>query len=123
MGSYVEINDTLRITKEQGFPSELVYSIHCKKPFELRDFFGKIYSFSNKPTIRIYKAPPVRNFLVEDIGGKWLYWGLVHIVEITHDYVSKMTSGKFTIIHIYSPQEMKQAQHIIDTDTDTDYLS
>src|SRR3989344_4100688 len=107
MGSFIEINDTLRITKEQGFPSELEYKKHCIKPFKTSDFVGKIFLFSNKPAIRIYKAPPVRNFLVEDIGGKWLYWGLVHIIEITHDYVQQTTSGKFTIICLYSPEEMK----------------
>ena len=28
MGSYVEINDTLQITKEQGFPKELDWKQH-----------------------------------------------------------------------------------------------
>ena len=28
MGSFIEINDTLRITKEQGFPKELDYEKH-----------------------------------------------------------------------------------------------
>lgn len=123
MGSFVEINDTLRITKEQGFPGELVYEIHKKTPFKTENFAGKVFAFTDKPNIRIYKAPPVRNFLVEAIGDKWLYWGLVHILEITHDYVNKMTSGKFTIIHLYSPDEMRQAQRIVDQDTETDYLT
>lgn len=122
MGSFIEINDTLRITKEQGFPDFLDYDTHLKKPFTLKDVERKVFEFRDKPAIRIYKAPPVRNFLVEDIGGKWLYWGLVHIVEITHDYKKQTTSGKFTIIHLYTPEEMKQAQTIIDQDLETDYL-
>ena len=44
--------------------------------------------------------PPVRNFLVENIDGKWLYWGLIHIIEVKHDYINKTTSGKFKIIYI-----------------------
>lgn len=28
MGSYIEINDTLQITKEQGFPKELDWKKH-----------------------------------------------------------------------------------------------
>ena len=30
MGSYVELNDTLQITKEQGFPEELDWKQHLK---------------------------------------------------------------------------------------------
>ena len=33
MGSYVEINDTLQITKEQGFPKELNWKKHLKVPY------------------------------------------------------------------------------------------
>lgn len=122
MGSFIEINDTLRITKTQGFPDFLDYETHRKKPFTLKNVEGKIFEFKDKPAIRIYKTPPVRNFLVEDIGGKWLYWGLVHVVEITHDYRKQTTSGKYIIIHLYTPGEMKQAQTIIDQDLETDYL-
>lgn len=122
MGSFVELNDTLRISREQGFPAELTYGAHVKKPFTAADFSGRVFTFTGKPEIRIYKAPPVRNFLVEDVNGKWLYWGLVHITEITHDYVHKTTSGKFVIIHIYTPDEMKQAQQIIDRDTTNDFF-
>lgn len=31
MGSYIEINDTLQITREQGFPKELDWRKHKKK--------------------------------------------------------------------------------------------
>ncbi len=123
MGSFIEINDTLRITKEQGFPDELDYEKHKTKPYSAKDFEGKVFAFHDKPAIRIYKAPPVRNFLVQDIGGKWLYWGLVHILEVTHDYQKQTTSGKFIIQYIYTPEEMKSAQTIIDRDFSTDYLT
>ena len=33
MGSYVELNDTLQITKEQGFPEELDWKQHLKNPY------------------------------------------------------------------------------------------
>ena len=33
MGSYVEINDTLQITREQGFPKELSLEQHLKNPY------------------------------------------------------------------------------------------
>lgn len=41
MGSFIEINDTLRITKEQGFPLELDYGKHCAKTFTASDFSEK----------------------------------------------------------------------------------
>ena len=82
MGSLIEINDTLQISKEQGFPGELDYEKHKIKPFAASDFEGKIFEFKNKPKIRFYQIPPIRNFLVQNINGKWLYWGLVHVIEV-----------------------------------------
>jgi len=122
MGDLVELNDTLQITKEQGFPKELNLEKHLKKPFTSKDFEGKVFEFHNKPGVRIYKIPPVRNFLVENRGGKWIYWGLVHILETTCDYVKKTTSGKFKIIYIYTPQEMKKAHELIDRVTNTQFF-
>jgi hypothetical protein len=122
MGSFILLNDTLQITNEQGFPKELNYERHTKKPFTADDFKGRIFEFKDKPKIRLYQQPPVRNFLVQNIKGKWLYWGLVHIVEITHDNIKQTTSGKFKIIHIYTPEEMEQAHKLIDRNKDTDFF-
>ena len=122
MGSFIEINDTLKITKKQGFPEVLDYEKHKIKPFTVDDFKNKIFEFKNKPKIRIYKLPPVRNFLVQNIDGKWLYWGLVHVVEVHHDNIKQTTSGKFKIIYIYTPEEMKHAHRMIDRNKDTDFL-
>lgn len=76
MGSFIEINDTLRITKEQGFPKELDYKKHISVEggyFNAKMFEGKVFEFKEKPAIRIFKIPPVRNFLVEYTeDGKWL---------------------------------------------------
>ena len=123
MGSFIEINDTLQITNEQGFPEELNYNKHKIKPFTVDDFKDRIFEFKNKPKIRIYKLPPVRNFLVQNIDGKWLYWGLVHLLEVHHDNVKQTTSGKFKIIYIYTPEEMKHAHKLIDRNKDTDFLN
>ncbi len=122
MGSLVEINDTLQITREQGFPPELDYQRHLEKPLTAKDFEGRIFEFKDKPKIRIYHLPPVRVFLVQNIGEKWLYWGLVHIVEITHDNIKKTTSGKYIITHIFSPTEMKEAFRTIDRRDELDYI-
>ncbi len=123
MGSFIEINDTLQISKEQGFPKELDYEQHKIKPFQDSDFEGKFFEFKNKPKVRIYKLPPVRNFLVQNINGKWLYWGLIHVLAVVHDNVKQTTSGKFKIIHIYSPEEMKFAHKLIDRNKETDFLN
>ena len=108
MGSLIEINDTLRITKEQGFPEELNIENHLQDPYHLDNFRDKVFEFKSKPNIRLYKVPPVRNFLVEDIGGKWLYWGLCYIVEVALNYEKGETSGKFKIIRLNTPEEMRQ---------------
>lgn len=123
MGSFIEINDTLQLTKEQGFPEELDLEQHLKTPYDVRDYEDKIFTFRAKPGVRIYKLPPIRNFLVENKNGKWIYWGLVHIVETTCDYVNKTTSGKFKIMYINTPDEMKTAHELIDRNLDTQYFS
>lgn len=122
MGTFIETNDTLQITKEQGFPVELNLETHLNTPFTVNDFKDKIFEFKNKSNIRIYQQPPVRNFLVENKDGKWIYWGLVHVLEITHDYKDKTTSGKFKIIYINTPEEMKVSHRIIDRNSETDFF-
>ena len=123
MCSFIEINDTLQITIDQGFPIELDYDKHKIKPFIAEDFKDHIFEFKNKSKVRIYKLPPVRNFLVQNIDGKWLYWGLIHIIEVTHDNIKQTTSGKFKIIYIFTPDEMKYAHRLIDRNKDTDFLN
>jgi len=122
MGSFIEINDTLQLTKAQGFPSELSLEKHVEKPYSLDEFKDKIFAFQGKQDIRIYKIPPVRNFLVENREGKWIYWGQVHILEVTCDYVNKTTSGKFKIIRINTPEEMKTAFAVIDSRPGMNYF-
>ena len=60
---------------------------------------------------------------MENIGGKWIYWGLVHLVEVRSDYQNKITSGKFRIIKINTPEEMKTAFLITDMRPEMDYFA
>lgn len=114
MGSTITINDTLQLTYAQGFPAELDLATHLITPYSFDFIKDKIFSFNNKPTIRVFQAPPVRNFFVQNINEKWVYWGLVHILSIQHDYLAKTTSGTFKIIRLFSPTEMQQAFSLID---------
>lgn len=123
MGSFIEINDTLRITKEQGFPAELELKKHLATPYIMEDVEDKVFSFTAKPKVRVYQMPPVRVFLVEDLDGKWIYWGLCHILEIQHDYLKQETSGKYKIIYLNTPEEMKKAHELIDRNPQTNYFS
>ena len=104
MGSFIELNDTLQLTTEQGFPKELTLDKHLKKPFKAQDFKGKVFSFKDKPNMRLYHPAPNRVFLVHNINGKWLYWGHCQIIEQTINANTKTTSGKFIITKIYSPE-------------------
>jgi hypothetical protein len=122
MGSFVEVNDTLQLTKEQGFPAQLDLEQHFKHPITLAQVKNKTFSFHNKKDIRIYHSPPVRNFLAENRDGKWIYWGKVLLTEITHDYVKRTTSGKFRIITLFSPEEMREAFHVLDQRAEKDYF-
>ena len=111
MGSYVEFNDTLQITSEQGFPSELSLEKHIVKPLTAKDFEGRIFEFYDKNGARLYHPAPNRCFLVHNINGKWLYWGKIIVIEQTIKGESKekqATSGKYKIIEIYNPEYQEQ---------------
>jgi hypothetical protein len=122
MGSFIELNDTLQITKEQGFPEVLDLEKHLKTPFTAEQFKDKVFSFHDKQDVRVYQQSPTRNFFVENKEGKWIYWGLVHILETTCDYVNKTTSGKFKITYLYPPDEMKKAHEIMDRRAESQYF-
>lgn len=122
MGSFLEINDTLRISKKQGFPTELEIKKHLINPFKINDLKNKVYSFKNKPKIRYYHQPPVRIFLVEELNGKWLYWGLCHILELNYDYKKQVTSGKYQIIYLNTAEEMKQMFNLTDQRPEYNYF-
>lgn len=84
MGSIIEINDTLQITGDQGFPSTLLsLEKHLKEPITLSEVKGKVFSFAKKDRARIYQSDPVRVYLVQNIDGKWLFWGKIYIQSQT----------------------------------------
>jgi hypothetical protein len=122
MGTFIEINDTLQITREQGFPAELDFEKHKQKPFLASDFSDRVFEFRDKKDIRIYQVPPVRVFLAENIQGKWLYWGQCFVLETKLDMVNKTTSGKFKITKIFTPDEMRQAFKFLDSRPDFDFF-
>lgn len=123
MGSIIEINDTLQITAEQGWPKELDLKTHLQTPYTLDDVKDKVFEFKDKPRIRVYKQPPVRNFLAQCIGDKWVYWGLCFVLEVKHDYVNQTTSGKFTIIRLNTPEEMKEVFKHVDVRPELNYFA
>ena len=122
MGSQFTNNDTLQLTTEQGFPTELNYEKHLKSPYTKEDFEGKIFSFKDKPGLRIYHTPPVRVFLVHNIDGKWLYWATIQMLSISHDYLKLTTSGTYRIKKIFTPEQMHHAYDIIDDDIGKNHL-
>ena len=118
MGSFVEINDTLQLTEEQGFPVEIFnLEKHQVNPVTLKDVEGRIFEFKNKPSARIFQIDPVRVYFAHNINGKWLFWGRVLIqsqkVEksLNDDGSwtegSWKTSGTYKILNVYSPEYQK----------------
>ncbi len=108
MGSYVELNDTLQITTEQGFPEDVLnLEKHRINPIKLEEVAEKIFEFHDKTGARIFHPAPNRYFLVHNINGKWLYWGKIIMLEQTITGDSKntqTTSGKYKIIGVYDPE-------------------
>ena len=113
MGSFIEMNDTLQIMPKQGFPSDILnFSKHIKEPIKLNTVVGKEFT-SIKPRARIYHLAPTRVFLVENVEGKWLFWGKIVILEQRiHSKQGQpenwFTSGKFKIVDLYEPQYQKE---------------
>lgn len=117
MGSPIEINDTLNITREQGFPSDVLNrERHSAQPVQLADVAGKVFPFS-KPDARIYHLPPTRVYLVENIDNKWIFWGQALMqsqtiskqLEADGSWVEGnwVTSGTYSIIKLYDPEYQK----------------
>lgn len=113
MGNNIEVNDTLQITKQQGFPTDVFnLEAHRRSPVTLADVQGRRFQFNGKLGARIYHLEPTRVFLVENIDGKWLFWGHAQVQQQT---IAKLydasgnwsgewqTSGEFIISAVYSP--------------------
>lgn len=119
MGSPIEINDTLQLTTEQGFPAEILdLEDHCKVPLTADQFKGKIFHFHDKHDARIFHLDPVRVFLVHNIDGKWLFWGhaLIQNQEIKKRNAGSEwkageweTTGSYIIEQLYDPDYQRIA--------------
>lgn len=106
------MNDTLRISVEQGFPAHILnLERHRRKPITADELSLMVFGFHSKKGVRRYHPAPIRNFLVQDIDGKWLYWGkilmLMQIVE-GEDAETNQTSGKYRVLEIYDPVYQRQ---------------
>jgi len=123
MGSTIRVNDTLQITAEQGFPQVLSISNYLESPFTVSRFAGTAFSFQNKEGIRNFQQPPVQNFLVENHQGKHIYWGLITMLRVSHDYSANVTSGEYRLHTLYTLEQMKMAATLTGLASDLDYFS
>jgi predicted cupin superfamily sugar epimerase len=121
MGCFYELNDTLLLTKEQGFPSDVFdYKQHITDPVKLSDVKDKVFQFKGKPAARAFQLDPVRVYLFERTSNdKWLAWGEVLIQSLNIEHVKEshtpgnaikfqpgdwITSGTFKILKIFDPE-------------------
>ena len=123
MGSTIRVNDTLQITPDQGFPPALDIHQHIHALLSAAYFRDQIFSFHGKEGIRNFQQPPVQNFLVENRAGKHIYWGLITMLTVTHDYVGNVTSGTYRIHTIYTLEQMKMAAEMTGLASKLDYFS
>ena len=132
MGTMVELNDTLQLTTDQGFPAEVFdYAKHQRSPIVLDDVKGRLFSFHGKPSARIYQLDPVRVYLVHNIENKWLFWGraLIQSLEIekqlqkdgTWDGKSWITNGTYLIEQVYDP-DYQRAFTLVEAPADRNYF-
>ena len=127
MGSILEINDTLQLTTEQGFPSDLFnLERHRQRPITLDEVGDRVFEFTGKTGPRFFHLAPVRVYWFHKIDGKWLAWGQIVMQEQTihpnpaasesganmsintSNPDSWATSGKYKVLKIYDPQYQEQ---------------
>ena len=89
MGHLIELNDTLKLKRGAGFPTDLRV--------------GGVYDFSIAGR-RLYNLKPTRVFLVEEIDGKWNVVGHAMILRQTIDAVTERTTGQFEVAKLYPPE-------------------
>ena len=99
MGHLIELNDTLKLKRGAGFPTDLRV--------------GGVYDFSIAGR-RLYNLKPTRVFLVEEIDGKWNVVGHAMILRQTIDAVTERTTGQFEVAKLYPP-EYSQLVNAFDT--------
>lgn len=113
MGSGIEVNDTLQLTVEQGFPKDVLdLEKHILNPINFESIANRVFHFKNKDGARVFHLDPVRVFLVENINGKWLFWGKACIQSqaIEKDPGNDggwVTSGSYKIVDLYEPEYQK----------------
>lgn len=122
MGTKVRVNDTLQITAAQGFPASLNLARQLESPLSASHFAGQTFSFRDKEGVRNFQQPPVCNFLVENRDGKHIYWGLIAMLSVTHDYLANVTSGRYEIHTLYTPEQMRMAAELTGLDRRLDYF-
>jgi len=114
MGSNLELNDTLLITREQGFPSDILKrEDHVRNAVRLEDVANKTFKFHDKDGARIFHLDPVRVYLVENVAGKWIFWGKAFVLSQTIEKKLEkdgwwkqgnwVTSGTFKIVDLFEP--------------------
>ena len=118
MGNNIEVNDTLQITPDQGFPTEVFdLEAHLKTPITLADVSGRVFSFQGKPGARIFHLEPVRVFLVQNINNKWLFWGhaqiqsqtISKVLDCNGDWTGDwQTRGTYIMSAVYDPAHQKR---------------
>ena len=111
MGSTLELNDTLLLTAEQGFPKDkLNLQQHQKQGISLHDLADQTFTFT-KDGARVFHLDPVRVFLVQKIEGKWLFWGNALIQSQTIRKSPRdgqwVTTGQFIVSKIYDPETQR----------------
>ena len=119
MGSSIEINDTLQLNQQQGFPCDVLnLQRHRQNPVTVDQLREKVFAFHEKSGARLFHPDPVRVFLVENIDGKWLFWGHALIqsqtiekqFEIDGSWIEGnwKTSGTYRISRIFDPEYQQQ---------------
>jgi hypothetical protein len=121
VGSILEINDSLQLTTDQGFPADIFdLGRHRATPITLADIGDRVFTFKAKRGPRFFHLDPVRVFWFHNLEGRWLAWGHVVIQEQTisrnpnapphsgdinvSDPDQWMTSGTYRVAQIYDPE-------------------
>jgi hypothetical protein len=120
LGSILEINDSLQLTTDQGFPVDIFnLERHRANPITLAEVGDRLFTFQGKAGPRFFHLDPVRVFWFHNLDGRWLAWGHVYIQQQTisrnpdaaphegavnlSDPNQWVTGGAYRVAQIYDP--------------------
>ena len=110
MSSYIEKDDFLVLSKEEGFPKVLDIEKHKISPIDFETIRDQVFEFKNVNKILYFSSEPVNIPFGEVKDNNYIFWGQISLLELKHNYVNNTSSGKFKITMLFPYERIKKPE-------------